>query len=420
LYREIIGKLAAWKRREDRKPLLITGGYGVGKSTAVKMFAEKYYKKLVVIDVMKTTGKVSFDGFLTRDPFDEVMQRYAAEQESKENFFIVFENLNEEKIGKNSAEEIIKFIVRDFMDYNLCIITSLNEKKLCTKGVLDQLDICPLYPVSLKEFLIINGDQKLLECVQNQMRKPLTPEQKMKLKQYLSVYFITGGMPKVIQTYMETRNLDKVNEARKEVYEDWIARLNSIKDENMRKKAKELIQSAAKQLDRPDKVFQYKEMHFFARSKSYEPALTWLTDRQMLFKVTDSEEPSRCKLYLSDVGLLSWMYGLQYADVVTASEFYSLKNNALAEQFVLQHLMLSEMKGDYLFWRTKDQKEVTFICATGQENIPVVLECCGKQTDVLAKYKETKHPKLALTVTEDGMSWQEQDMQIPIYAVWNV
>ena len=41
-YRDIIKKLEIWAQRKSRKPLILRGARQVGKTTAVKMFAENF------------------------------------------------------------------------------------------------------------------------------------------------------------------------------------------------------------------------------------------------------------------------------------------------------------------------------------------------------------------------------------------
>ena len=61
-YREIISKLEKWSEKENRKPLILRGARQVGKTSAVKMFAQKY-KVFIELNLEKKADKTLFDDF---------------------------------------------------------------------------------------------------------------------------------------------------------------------------------------------------------------------------------------------------------------------------------------------------------------------------------------------------------------------
>ncbi len=67
--RNILNELEIWKKRAERKPLMLRGARQVGKTTAVKMFAESF-EHFIYIDLEKPEEKTiceqaaSFEEFL--------------------------------------------------------------------------------------------------------------------------------------------------------------------------------------------------------------------------------------------------------------------------------------------------------------------------------------------------------------------
>ena len=173
MYRDIIAGLASWKDKADRQPAVVTGAVSVGKTTAVKEFAERFYNKLIIFDLQKDPSILS--GELTRKNFDEKTQAYMDVTESKEDILVVIDHLDTEKVGNHQAAEVLRFICYNLMDYNVCVITSLNVWRIFSEGLLARFDLFEMYPVSLREFLIINRDRELLECVEH-----MTEKEKMK------------------------------------------------------------------------------------------------------------------------------------------------------------------------------------------------------------------------------------------------
>lgn len=431
MYREIVEKLALWKKKADKQPLLITGAKAVGKSTAVKEFGEKYYKKLILVDLEKDRDNFIHKGVLLRKKFDEEVIKYIGSDEKKEDILIVFDHFNIEKVREYTAADIIRFIVYNLMDYNICLITSFRIQKLClAPGLLKKLDIYSVQPVSLKEFFIINNDRALLEAVENNAGKELPPEMLEKIRLYIKVYFITGGMPKVVQTYMDTRNLEKVNHARIQMYQTCLKEINSIPDLKFRAKVHRIYSDVAARLDSPEKSFQYGISAYFTGINEWHKALEWLEDRQMVLKtealkevkmpLQENKKSKGFRLYYQDIGMLTYAYNIQFADLVKTAYPYELRHRALLEQFVLQQLLVSGIKGMPYCWSGNEKEGVEFVCENENEIIPIKIGCKEDAGKVINEYREKYHPNLFVAVTNDTIDMAEPVVKIPSFAVWNL
>ena len=431
MYREIVEQLAAWKEKADKQPLLITGPKAVGKTTIIKEFGGEHYKKLIWVDLQKDKDNFIHKGELLRKNFDEEAKKYIGINEKKEDILIVFDHFNPEKAGEHTAADIIRFIVYTLMDYNICLITSFSVKKfLLPQGLLEKLDIYYMQPVSLKEFFVINNDRALLEAVENNAKESLSAEMLEKIRLYIKVYFITGGMPQVIQTYMDTRNLAEVNAARIRVYQAYLGEINSIPDMKFRAKVHQIYSGIADRLDSQDKIFKFGLSACLTGINSWKQALEWLQDRQMIIKtetlrevakpLKDSKRKRGFKLYYNDIGMLTYTYGLQFADLVKINYPYELKNRALIEQFVLQQLLVSEMKGIPYCWIGSEGECIEFICESKDEIIPLKISCGNNESKVINEYQTKYHPNLFISVTDDIIEAAEPVLKIPSFAVWNL
>ena len=431
MYREIVEKLALWRKKADKQPLLITGAKSVGKTTAIKEFGQEYYKKLILVDLEKDRNNFIYRGELLRKKFDEEVKGYIGSDEKKEDILIVFDHFNIEKAGEYTAADIIRFIVYNLMDYNICLITSFRIQKFClSPGLLKKLDIYSVQPVSLKEFFIINNDRELLDAFEHNAGKELSAEMLEKIRLYIKVYFITGGMPKVIQTYMDTRNLDKVNDARIQIYQACLKEINSISDLKFRAKVHKIYSDVAVWLDSPGKIFQYGITAYFTGIHDWHKALEWLEDRQMVFKVealkevkkplSENKKSRGFKLYYQDIGMLTYAYNIQFADIVKTVYPYDLKHRALLEQFVLQQLFVSGIKEVPYYWSGSEKENIEFIYEEEEEIVPVKINCEDNENKVINEYQEKYHPKFFVTVTNDTLDIVKSVLKIPSFSLWNL
>lgn len=411
MYRDMIEKLAAWKEQADHQPALITGAKAVGKTTVVREFAKKYYTKVVLFDLKDRKDTFVFQGELTRKRFDSTAAGYLQDGDKKEDVLVVFDHLDEELLGTHSAKDLLRFIVYNLMDYNICIITSLNVQKIFTEGILKKIDLFEMYPVSLKEFMMINQDDTVIQAIENSAQEDIAPEIMEKIKLYMKVYFITGGMPKVVHTYMETRSLEKVAEALKQTYEENLAYIATVPDEKLRKKITQVYKSVCGQLERPDKQFKYHSVSVFATKKGYEQAVNWLTDRGLLIRLNQMNMPQDKSfiLYPNDIGILSLSLGIQFSQLAMTEDIYELKNRAMAQQFVLQQL-LSEGKKPQGFRRKEGTNAFELICNMQEE--PVALRLFWDSS--------TAPSSVCIVITKETTKINQEKMMISAFAVWNL
>ena len=423
-------KLILWKEKADKQPILITGPKAVGKTTIIKEFAGKYYKKFIHVDLKKDKDNFLYMGKLLRKGFDEEMSRYISPDENKEDILIVFDHFDMEQAGINTFDDIIRFIVYNLMDYNICLVTLFDVKRFLSPDLLNKLDIFSMQPISIKEFFIINNDRELLKAVENNPEKSLSPQMLEKIKLYIKVYFITGGMPKVIQTYMNTRDLNQVNEARKEVFQDYLSEINDISDEKLKTKVRRLYFGITAWMDSQDKSCQYGISSYFTGIKEWEKAVEWLINRQMVIKLEalkevkvpleNNKKKKVFKLYYHDIGILTYAYGIQFADIIQMDYPYALKNYALIEQFVLQQLLVSELKGASYYWMGSEKEYIEFICENRDELIPVKIECKNGNNKIVDEYQAKYHPDLFVLITNEAFKASEPVIKIPSFFVWNL
>ncbi len=422
MYREIVEQLTLWKNQIDRKPILLTGAKGVGKTEVAMQFADKNYKKKIVFHVDKKESGFLFYENLSRKKFDEAINNYIGPIEHKEDILLIFDHVMEEQYGINSVEDVLRFIVGVLRDYDICVLTNFEENKVFSKALLEQMDVYHLHSISIKEFFIINGDEALYEAIRGQMECDLSDEQKEKAKKYLRVYMMTGGMPQVINTYMETRSLEKVRESRLQVYKDALAYIEKVASPAIKKQAVEIFESIGTQLNRPYKVFCYREFGLFVNKALYEGAIEWLQKHQLVIKVEHIEKSTNksFKLYYADLSYLSQACGAEFEKIWEVQSVYELNFGSLVEQMSLQQLLLDKNNCDITYWSGKEKCEIEFILTRGEEHMPVQMGFGLVNRTFSKEYYKKYKSEFVIRVTECELKVGEGEIQIPLYSLWNL
>lgn len=72
--RKIIEYLIKWKDKKGRKPLILRGARQVGKTSAVLMFAEKYFEDVVYLNLEKAEHFNLFKGKISLEDFEKIIK----------------------------------------------------------------------------------------------------------------------------------------------------------------------------------------------------------------------------------------------------------------------------------------------------------------------------------------------------------
>jgi len=128
------------------------------------------------------------------------------------------------------------------------------------------------------EFLLAIGQAKLVEIIENQ-QWDLVNSFHIKLQEYLRIYNFTGGMPEVLNTYIETNHFEKVRTIQNKIlsaYQFDFAKYAPTT--TIVPRIRMLWQSIPSQLAKENKKIIYNAIKSGARAKDYELALHWLID----------------------------------------------------------------------------------------------------------------------------------------------
>ena len=144
------------------------------------------------------------------------------------------------------------------------------------------------------------------------------------MKQLLLQYTVVGGMPEVVQTFVNTRRMDEVLRMQQDIvrsYEDDMVKYADKKDKS---RIKECFQSIPRQLSKENKKFQYSIVEKASTAAKYAGSLQWIEVAGIIrrcYNLTLPELPldgnamqDIFKVYMVDSGLLIVMLedGTQY------------------------------------------------------------------------------------------------------------
>ena len=223
--RKIYDQLLHWKNTSNGKTaVLIEGPRRVGKSTVVEEFAKNEYESYIIADFYRasSTTKQLFDDLSDLNYiFLQLQLTYQTSLQDR-NSCIVFDEVQ----LCPKARQAIKYLVADGR-YDYIETGSLMSIKKNVKDILIPSEERKLhmYPMDYEEFRWALEDTISVTMLKQfyDAKRPLGQAANRKMLRDFRLYMLVGGMPQSVETYIETNDLRKVDEIKRDIltlYED--------------------------------------------------------------------------------------------------------------------------------------------------------------------------------------------------------
>lgn len=430
LKRKIEQLLQEWKRSPNRKPLLIKGCRQCGKTFSVLDFAKKNYKHVVYLNFFENPDYCSvFEGSLEIDNITMLLSALLGSEAVFEpgNTILVLDEIQE----CPDARTALKFFHLDGR-YDVIGTGSLlgvrgygKEPKSIPVGYETTIDMSPL---DFEEFLWANG---ISEVVIDSLKKNVTqvtpvPEAlHKKMRQLLLQYTVVGGMPDVVQTFVDTKRLDEVLNMQRDIvrsYEDDMIKYANQKDKS---RILECFQSIPKQLSKENKKFQYSVVKKGSTASKYAGSLQWIEDAGIIsrcYNLSATELPldgnaqdDVFKVYMRDCGLFISMLedGTQF-DVLQGN--LARYKGAIFENLIAD--MFTKMGRKLYYFHKNSGLEVDFVIRyKGECTLVEVKASSGntKSTKTILGHPEKYHVNSAIKLGDYNVGRSGEILTLPLY-----
>ena len=382
--RKIYQQLLDWKeKRNGEVALLVEGARRIGKSYIVEEFAKNEYESYILIDFNKAPQMVRdwFDLYLEDldTLFLYLSQHYKVRLHERKSLII----LDEIQLCPR-ARAAIKFLVADRRyDYiETGSLVSIKKKgggrRLSISGGSPRGIVLPseersiqMYPMDFEEFLWATGNDMLMDLIRKMYaeRKPMGQVFHRQAMDTFRLYMIVGGMPQAVKKYVETKDFDAVDAAKRDVLTIYRNDIFNYAGE-IADKVVSIFDQIPPQLSKHEKKFRLSALKPGAKYRDWDDAFFWLKDARVVnicYNLTEpniglkmNEDRTTLKCYMNDTGLLiSHAFdekGIVSSEIYQKLLFGKLEVNEgmLVENIVAQMLTAS---GNKLFFYSKSSEE---------------------------------------------------------------
>lgn len=377
MYREKINELINWKKSKDRKPLIIRGARQVGKTWLMKEFGKNNYEHVAYINFDSNNRmQTLFDGDFDIERIVQGLKIESGINIESENTLIIFDEIQEVPKALTS----LKYFYEQWNKYNIIAAGSLFGVALHegTSFPVGKVQFLDLYPLSFYEFLIALNEEELVNLIKNndfELLKVFSD----KLKNYLRLFLFIGGMPEVVNSYVQNKDFNEVRNIQIRLLDAYEQDFSKHAPTAIAPRIRGLWNNIPTQLAKENKKFIYGLIKEGARE--YELALSWLHDCGLIRqvnRVNDSKIPlsayqdfNAFKLYVLDVGLLCAMAKIDVQTLLDGNCIFVEFKGALTEQFVLNEIIYNSDIPCYYWTSEKGNAEVDFLIQIGKYNIPI-------------------------------------------------
>lgn len=393
LRRKFYGKLQEWKGRKNRKPLFVRGARQVGKTFIIEHFGKSEYASYIYLNFLENEEwKRIFDGALDSGTIYSrlsIMKRDARVIPGETLLFL------DEIQECGEARTALKFLAQD----TRCDVVAsgsllgIQYKKVRSVPVGYEEPVA-MYSLDFEEFLWAKGyRQEQIDVLREAF------EGRTKVDDFLNdamhreirEYMVIGGMPEVVEAYVAHRDYAEADEIQRHIISDYMDDITNYAPAADVPKIKSCFRSIPRQLAREtgNRKFKYSEVEKGVGARKFRNSVEWLRDAWMaemscnltapLLPLSAYEDEDCFKLYFTDIGMLSALYGYEAKAAVIDGRVSGSVKGAIYENLVAGALVRRGYPLRYLR-DSREPLEVEFMIEKNGAVVPVEVKASNAST----------------------------------------
>ena len=395
LYRKITKRIEQYLSSNSSRMLMIDGARQIGKSYIIRHVGKQMFLNYIEINMEedKLGERIFSEARTTKDFYMALSVVAGDKMKERENPLVFIDEIQ----AYDHLLTLVKFLMKEnrftyIASGSLLGITLKNTQSL----PMGSLDVEHMYPMDFEEFLIANNvGETAIESMRESYNnnEGLSESMHNKMLDLFKKYLIVGGLPKAVETFVETRNIAEIRSVQNEVHNMYEVDCTKYEDEHNRKlKIRRIYEMIPSTLENKKKrvVIKNIENKSWKRTENYLEEFDYLISAGVALEVKAISKPSYplvensgknlLKLYLNDVGILSSIY---YRNNIKAimDDIKSINLGSIYETVVAQELK-AHGYGLY-YYDNKKNGEVDFLIddADNLSNIPIEVKS-GKDYNI--------------------------------------
>ncbi len=426
LKRDVELKINNWLENDNRA-LLVYGVRQCGKTYIIRKCLENSKYDFVEFNLVNDREVLR----ILRDTsnLDELFLKlslYSNKKMTPYKTVIFFDEIQEYK----EILTKVKFFA-DYKKYKVVLSGSLLGVELnnISSAPVGYLNSIKMYPLSFKEFLqVFNVSEQIIDILKNAYDKRQAVDEAIhkRMMGLFNLYLIIGGMPSAVAKYQVSQNIDDIMSIHNEIIKTY--KIDFTKYENDDKKLiiSNIYDLIPSEINDCNKRFNIADIDKKLRYERISDSFIWLYKSGVClptFNVTDIKSPlkinekhSLMKVFMSDVGMLTTIYG-KGCKLKLMSNDKDINKGAIYENVVAQELACKDI--DLYYYNNKKLGELDFLYEDNDGIVMIevksgknYLRHCGVNK-ALSLYKDRISKAIVFSV--DNLKQDNDVLYLPLY-----
>lgn len=439
LRRKFYDVLLNWKKTKKNECLLVNGARQVGKTFIIEFFGKANYKKYVYLNLLKNPEQRNiFEGSLEPKEIYKRLSLYVPSVVLVPKETLIF--IDEIQVCPK-ARTALKFLAIDSR-YDVIASGSLLGIHYNRRKNDDEQNGEVSIPVGYEREILMHGldfeeflwanevSEEAIETLKGYFdRRGKVPSNgsdgiNERFQKLLCEYMVVGGMPDVVNTYLKTSNFRAVYESQQKIFKAYEDDVEHYARNVEKPKIKACYNSIPRQLAKEYTKFQYKTVERNGSAKKYDNSIAWLEDAGLVCLVKNVslprmplrayEQPENFKLYTTDIGLATSMYGFETQKALLSKTLIGPAKGGMYENLVFDILYKRGLSLNY-FKRNDNSQEIEFIFERDGAVIPIEVKSKKGETESLKEFIKTYNPPYAYKLIDGNVGFSGTKVTVPQY-----
>jgi predicted AAA+ superfamily ATPase len=441
VYRMLQNELDCWNKSPARKPLILKGARQVGKTYLLQAWGKEAFAKVHYINLEKNKNAARcFDRDFDIGRIVGELSFVVGGTIDTRLDLVIFDEIQ----ACPRAMTSLKYFCEDLPELAIACAGSLLGVILSPEPFpVGKVDFLQLHPMSFEEFLLAADNRKTLNYLPVPSVDAHIPAAVHgHLWDMLKVYFVTGGMPEVVQSVLQTKNLgamvspeslEKVRKLQRAIitsYESDIAKhAGKLNATHIHALYNNIPSQIASVHDESIRRFQFGAVMSGKKGFAvWEGPIQWLKNAGLVhqikianrpdFPLEHYTKPNMFKLVPHDIGLLGCMLDLPPA--VILEQNFGIAKGYFAEAYVAQSLaaMARPDKAEHLYCWQGGEAEIEFIRSTGAAIVPIEVKSGNRtKSRSLGEFISRYQPPFAVRLSAKPLSYDpnKKVLSLPLF-----
>lgn len=424
LRRKFYNTLLKWSKEKNQECLLVRGARQIGKTYIIDYFGKNNYKSYIYINFIENPQlKTIFENSLSAEEIFSRMTLVMPHIRFIEGDTLIF--LDEIQECPN-ARTALKFLALDNR-YDVVASGSLlgiSYKEVTSIPVGYELSVT-MYGLDFEEFLWAKGySENSLEILKKyyDSKERIPEEIHNQFMRLIREYIVVGGMPAVVQTYLDSNHFGQVQKVQEQIISSYMDDISKYASSSEKPKVKNCYMSVTKQLAKENKKFQFSVVESKATARKFENSIEWLRDAGLvwlcknvsacLFPLAGYENDKFYKMHLTDLGLLVAMYGFEMKQAILDDTLTGPVKGGIYENLIADILMKSHHT---LHYYQNKNLEIEFLIEQSTKVIPIEVKAGNNRSQSMDQLLKNENIPYGYKFVNGNCGIHGKKITLPLY-----